>query len=74
MCIYIYICRHVACRVFGLVAYSGLINSRGIEREEPESAVKKLKNGKASAADNIPSELYKYGSEKFKTRLIYIYY
>jgi hypothetical protein len=41
-----------------------------IEREEIETILKKLKSGKASGEDNIPSELYKYVSGKFKTRLL----
>ena len=41
-----------------------------IEREEIETILKKLKNGKASGEDNISSELYKYASEKFKTWLL----
>jgi hypothetical protein len=55
-----YIYHHIACGVFGLVAYSDPINNRGTERD-----VKKLKNVKASEANNIASELYKYESEKF---------
>jgi hypothetical protein len=41
-----------------------------IKRERLEAILKKLKNGKASGEDNIPSELHKYPSEKFKTRLL----
>jgi hypothetical protein len=41
-------------------------------REELETVLNKLKNGKASGEDSIPSELYKYASEKFKTRLLKI--
>ena len=40
------------------------------EREEIETILKKLKNGKASGEDNIPSELYKYATEKFETWLL----
>lgn len=72
--VYIYICHHIACRVFGLVAYSGPIKSRRIEREVLESIVKKLKHEKASGADNELSELYKYGPDKFKTTLMYTFY
>jgi hypothetical protein len=39
-------------------------------REELETILNKLKNGKPSGEDNIPSELYKYAPEKFKTRLL----
>jgi len=39
-------------------------------REELETILIKLKNWKASGEDNTPTELYKYASEKFKTRLL----
>jgi hypothetical protein len=41
-----------------------------IEREETETILKKAENGKASGEDNVPFELYKFASEKFKTRLL----
>lgn len=39
-------------------------------REELKTILNKLKNGEASGEDNIPSELYNYASEKFKTSLL----
>jgi hypothetical protein len=41
-----------------------------IKRKLLETILKKIKNGKASREENIPSELYKYGADKFKTILI----
>ena len=39
-------------------------------REELKTILNKLKHWEASGEDNTPSELYKYASEKFKTRLL----
>jgi hypothetical protein len=43
-----------------------------IKRKVLEIILKKIKNGKSSGKDNIPSELYKYGSDKFKIILLKI--
>ena len=41
-----------------------------INGDELKEVIAKLKNGKAPGEDNIPSELYKYSSNKFKARLL----
>jgi len=43
---------------------------KNVKLRELGTILNKLKNGKASGEDNTPSELYKYASEKCKTRLL----